>query len=789
VLLLLYLASAALTLRLAARWIAPVPRGVALAIALSPLLFTGKAVFLGQLYGPSDLYGQHVPWKSDAAAIGIDRAASPILSDLAFQALPWRAAVRDSLANGRAPLWNRSILSGTPLLGAAQAGVFHPSVWLGILLPVPLSFTFSCTYTLLLALLSAWLFFSDFRLRPLAALAGAIGWGFSTSVVFWIGWSVGPSIATLPLLLLGLRRIARGPGGSGVGLTAAALALSFFGGHPESTLHVAAVGAVCFLWELAGQRHRLRRAIAPALASGLLALALAAPALLPFLGCLPRSAEWRQRRSEVASGAVDASVPAAEAVRRMLPAILPFAHGIYGKSPVDGWRQDGSGMPLAYAGGMLFPLAACALLFRGRRERGRLLFAGLALAGILLGASAHGLIDALSAIPGFSIALNYRAVFLAGLGLAGLAAFGLEEAAGARSRRTATVSAAVAGLLVGAFLLFRPVFAARSLPDAFVRGAFAAEILPVLLFAAVAMARPGPRNLCLSALLLLALQRAVEMHATYPTLPASTLAPARPGLAMLAQQAEPFRVVAADDVFRPNASSLYRLQDVRGYESIVLDRYDDVRRLFSISQHASFNRVSDLSDPLLALLNVKWAIAPPGADAPAGWRTAARSRELTLWESTTALPRAFLPARVLVEPDEGRRLAAIDACEDFSKTAWLEEPISGAAPRLEGPASGHLTVRETGDDLTISVEALAPVLVATSVPAWPGWSAVTEAGMRLPLATVNHAFVGFAVPAGRHEVSLRYRPASFAWGLALGALGAAVFTLLAVRCRRRGEPL
>src|SRR5262249_20062402 len=96
---------------------------------------------------------------------------------------------------------------GKSAAGHGTGGRLHPSTWIGIFLPVALSWTFSCTFTIFLALLAAFLFFHDFGLRPAPALVGAVGWGFSTYVLFWDGWSVGPAIATLPLLLLCLRRI------------------------------------------------------------------------------------------------------------------------------------------------------------------------------------------------------------------------------------------------------------------------------------------------------------------------------------------------------------------------------------------------------------------------------------------------------------------------------------------------------------------------------------------------------------------------------------------------------
>jgi len=109
-----------------------VPWRTGVLLVLLPLVFTGKAFLRGDLYGPADLYYQHEPWKAVAAENGVDRIHNPILSDLAFANLPWRAAVREAFVNGRLPLWNRFVLGGNPLLGTAQAAVFHPSTWLGM---------------------------------------------------------------------------------------------------------------------------------------------------------------------------------------------------------------------------------------------------------------------------------------------------------------------------------------------------------------------------------------------------------------------------------------------------------------------------------------------------------------------------------------------------------------------------------------------------------------------------------------------------------------------------------
>jgi hypothetical protein len=776
-----YAASAAVVLWLARRLVGGIPGRAGIVLALLPLVFTGKAMLLGRLYGPSDLYFTANPWKSlsslpSSAAIGPPRNA--ILSDLAFANLPWRAAVREAAANGRAPLWNRFVLAGTPLLPAAQAGILHPSTLLSLPLPLALSWTFSCTFTLFLALVCGFLFFRDLSLGVVPSLLGAAAWAFSTYVVFWDGWSVGPSTASLPLLLLAVRRLAREPGRASILLTAIALVLSVFGGHPESAFHGAAAAGVYFLCELFGTDGAAlrRRAVASSVAAGGLAILLSGPQLLPLLEAIPHSAEYRARHS-AAAGPVRQSVALSASVPRLLPDLLPFAHGIYGRSPVQEERGDGSGMPLGYAGALLFPLGGVGLAVRGsgRLHRERNFFVAVFVAGLLYGASVPGLIDLTSRLPGFALALNYRLVFLAGLGLAGLAAIGAQRLIEEETARPLAFACAGWTILIAcAFVLSLGVFRERALPASFVGTQLALELLPVVILLALAIGWRGP-GLAAGALVLLVAQRGAEMGGVYPTLPASTLAPPLPALASvpLATPSEPCRVVAAGETLRPNGAALYRLEDVRGYESLVLDRFTDTYPLWSQAQPASFNRVADLSRPFLSFLNACWAVAGPGEPVPAGWREQARGAEMSIFENPHALPRAFVPRRLRRVANPRVLLAEMSRATDasaFAETAWLSEP--GAPEEENGPAT--LFLRSVGPDLVVEVQAAGETLVVTSIPDWPGWTA-REDELPIPTVTVNHAFVGMRVPAGRHVVRLAYRPRS--WPLGLAAFGAGVLLI------------
>ena len=769
-------------------------RGTGLALAVLPLVFAGKAFLTGGVYGPADLYYGHDPWKRTPEAQAIGPVRNPVLSDIAFANLPWRSAVRESLVNGRIPFWNRFVLAGSPLFPAAGDAFLHPGTWLGIFLPVELSFLFSCTFTLFLALLCAFLFFRDHELSPVPALLGAVAWGFSTCLLFWDGFAIGPTISTFPLLLLSLRRLARWPGPASVALAVTALLLGIAGGHPESFFHCLAGGAVYFVWEIASRPRRLVRPLGAALVAGLLALLLGAPLLLPLLDALPQTAIYRARAADFASREPHGqSVSAPESARRLLPALLPFAHGIYGRSPVQGWRQDGSGMPVAYSGALLFPLAL--LAFRSPRggRRGRVLFLVFYLAGLGYGASAPLLLDVTSALPGFDVALNYRMVFLAPLGLAGLAAFGAEEIRRSPGRSIALAAAAVLALLVLSFVLSRGVFRDRSLPESFVRASFAVELLPLAALAAAALVRPlSGTRLAGAALLLLVLERSAEMAGVYPTLPAGAVTPPLRALQTLPRGGAPYRIVAPTDVLRPNAATLYGLEDVRGYEPFVLADFAETFPLWCQPQNASYTRVEDLTRPFLSLLNARFAVASPGDPAPAGWLERGRDEEMAIFENPRALDRVFVPRRVRFEPDRNARIAQMAQETDFGERAWLSDPDGERSARGEtSNGQAQLSLRSSGPDLLITATAVSRVLLATSIPAWPGWNAETESG-RLSIVRVNHAFVGFRLEPGRHEVRLHYRPpllrpalgACLAGVLLVAVLG--VFTAIRARRHRSG---
>src|SRR5436853_1286872 len=267
------------------------------------MLFTGRALLAGGVYAPVDLPYITEPLREMRESLGVPRPHNGILSDIYAQMIPWRKAVQFALAHGQWPLWNPFILSGTVLAASAQPAAYSPFTLLACLLPVAPGLTFSAAITFFIAALGAYLFARELGCRPPVALIAAAGWMYSMPMAFFVLWAIGGAWSFFPLVLLGTRRCVREPGVRSAAILTVALTLLLLAGHPETALHVVAVGAVYGVFALVefipreARDHRNHRAtaadsavvpltprfarrkllpIASALAAGILALLLCA---------------------------------------------------------------------------------------------------------------------------------------------------------------------------------------------------------------------------------------------------------------------------------------------------------------------------------------------------------------------------------------------------------------------------------------------------------------------------------------------------------------------------------
>src|SRR5262249_18325361 len=176
-----------------------------------------------------------------------------------------------------------------------------PLAWIAFALPLAQGWTFEMSVRLFLAVLCAYLFFRELEIEEPTSVLGGLGWALSDHFVFFLGYSVAASLIPFPLLLLGLRRLARSPGRNAVGIAVAALVLMILGGHPEVLLHCVVAGGLFFLFELwTAPKGNVVRALALSVLVAFLSLGLTAMMLLPFAEIVPYTETHAVRSSVLA---------------------------------------------------------------------------------------------------------------------------------------------------------------------------------------------------------------------------------------------------------------------------------------------------------------------------------------------------------------------------------------------------------------------------------------------------------------------------------------------------------
>ena len=147
-----------------------------------------------------------------------------------------------------------------------------------------------------------------------------------------------------------------------------------------------------------------------------------------------------------------------------------------------------------------------------------------------------------------------------------------------------------------------------------------------------------------------------------------------------------------------------------------------------------------------------------------------------IYRNPGALPRA----RVMGHPyyAEGEA-AAIRAIERLGTTirdrVVVEDPDRPLSPDAGATGAARI-VRDEPEHVVIVVDASAPAYLILADSFDPGWTATVD-GNAAPIRPAWLTFRAVFVPAGRHTVDFRYRPAGFEIGLAIQPGG---------RGRRRG---
>jgi hypothetical protein len=247
---------------------------------------------------------------------------------------------------------------------------------------------------------------------------------------------------------------------------------------------------------------------------------------------------------------------------------------------------------------------------------------------------------------------------------------------------------------------------------------------------------------------------------------------------------EPYRILPlVPHDGNQNWFAYHRISSITGYHPAKLKIYEEVMNergpagIRHLLSQGNFN--------LLNILNTKYVVAD--RDLPIGPLTAVHRQDQFVLRNNAYLPRMWFPKRARVVSDAGRHLEALadPAWNPRDEVLCFEDP--GPVDSL-GTGTASVT-RYEPREIRATVTTPGPSLLVVSEIYYPaGWHASLD-GDPVEIRRVDYLLRGVSVPAGTHELVMRFDPQSFKAGLFLsvGAYGVILLGLAAslVTFRRR----
>lgn len=767
----------------------------------------------------SPVLGGGVPVATDALGIWAPRPiGSPpavqntVIADSALLYLPWETFVRRSLAEGEWPLWYPDVFSGYPFQGNPQTQLYYPVAWLLLLLPLSAALQVGALFHIWLAgagmyvlarvlgasraggLLAGLAFagsgqlYMSLELPGVAYIYGWLPWALAAAEIAWRrrSWALA----------------------AGAGLLFGVLALA---GHLQWFMYSGVMLAGWLGARLLASAWDARRRQTPgqwrawwgqaSRAAAILAWgpALAAVQLLPFFELNALS-----NRSGTPIGATVADAFDAHAMRllgRQLPLFVPqifdVAEGKYGYPLVfnNCW----------YVGLATLALALVALVLR--RERRVVFLGGAGLSAFAAAAGMPGF-NMVGRLPGLEALLPTRIGYLFIFCAAALSGLGFDALISLARRRPWASAGLAAGLLAASlpiiYLLAEQHRLAGGNPGlyaeqgaALAQAGWIAGLLLLWLIAVPVLRGGGGRAgaaLAVGLLTLTAWDLLTYAPGYNTYVAASTLEPRSPAASAIPPGRADGRLIApgpSDAVFVPNTATLYGLQDVQGYDSLHLKRYEEFWAPVDPA-----HRTGGYSDVMVRpqgwasaqaeILDAAYvAFAAPLTGTLPASLAPLYTGEIALYRNTAALQRAFLVsgAEVMPAADMPGRMAAQGF--DPRRELLLEQP---PPPGFDASPSGTVSPGTVGitayHNLSVDIEArlTRPGWLVLGDVNYPGWEATVD-GKPAQIYTAYSLVRAVPLTAGEHKVHFGFRPPSVLLGgaISLAALVAALGVLAAAR--------
>lgn len=754
-----------------------------LLIVILAILF--PSVFLrGHYISPADILYASPPWNAYRPA-GFERPQNPIMADVVTLFYPMYWETERSFERGEWPLWNRLELGGMPLLANYETAIFYPPRLLYRIFDVPLAMTLHILVKLWLCGMTAFICARGLALSTAASRFFSVAWMLGTYNVMFAPWCLPDVSAWLPILFLGVHRIAEGRYRNGTIIGTIGAILLMFAGHPELAFAAAAGVGVYFIARVGmawrNTRHVLRALGACALV-WCVALLVTSVQIVPFLEYLANSSD--SLRHNIVKGAW---FRPGHLVTYWTPRFYGlFAdYNFWGDSHVKDYSMLYPGVAVWIGIGALFIARRAAL-------RPLPVSLGIACGALLMLAFQMPPTAALSQLPVLeSMAAYWYAVYPI-FALPLLAAIGLDRWSAQSPGlgpiwRGLWIPGLGAAILLIALRFYERLLAAAGQWEYVSYQALVAIAFIVVCTVALIAGTIMKRHTAVVSLLtvVLAADLIYAARGVNPTLEPEAVYPRTALTDYLAALPDPTRVGIAQAQIVSGIMVPYGIEEWLGYDGLYPARVMDfqirlAKDVWNAMEPACAIQYY-LHDPLL----------PPQfpLNEPGRFSLVHQADGIQVHRNNRALPHAFFSAGVEALNSED---AIFDRMRspDFNPrevALVLESDVDLGENGGESEPGTALVEERRGTYVRVRTETPSTQVLTLADAYYPGWT-VTIDGKPARLFPVFHAFRGTVVPAGIHVVEYWYRPRSFYVPLGLSTVMLVALAVLGL-VRLRGTPM
>lgn len=778
-----------------------------LGILFAVLIFFFPVWLRGHIPIPGDfIVGVYYPWLDYkwGFSVGVP-VKNPITTDVVSLIYPMQMFAVDLIKSGHAPLWNPFILFGTPLLANFQSAPFSPTNFLYFLFDKLTSWTLQIILQHILAAGFSYFLLRHWKVSKIGAFLGGIIFAFSGFNLIWSQWNGHVlTSAFIPLILLFEDRyLDKRSIRDGI-LISVFLGLQILSGYPPVVMYT--IVAMGLLWLVKILPGVLLSSVWPKtlflVLFGILGVTLVGFQVFPGYELTALS----QRDFE--------PIPLSWSLLPWSKVITFVAPDYFGNHATGNyWGPQDYTSNTGFVGIVAMVFAGLSLKLFRRSKVIIFLFLLLLTSLILSFPTPISIFLWENDILGMRASSGHRALLLFNLAVALLAGFGVDCYLSSAKQKL-KLPLLMPYLIIGGFGLatLYLFFVGRQNPEVYqpiVRGipkyfvALRNLVLPTftLLFVSLVLwFSTRVKNIKKWGFLLLSLLMFFELFRFSwkftPFSPRNLVFPKTPVLEFLTSQERPFRVTGST-VIPVNLRTPYGLESPEGYETVHSLRVSQFLAALNSGVSGAnptgrYGIIDNDTSWLLDLVNTKYYLVvkkdEAGLPSPLGsisnrfegsrFKVAFEDRSVTVLESKTVLPRAFMVYdwEIITRPED-QLTRLLDKDFPLNKKVILE-----VNPGIEKGQEAKFSIdkiiyepNRSGFD--VSTEKSGILFVSD---AWfPGWKAFLD-GRETNLLRANHNFRAVVVSQGEHTIQFIYDPLSFRIGLLVSAATALFLVALFV---------